>query len=123
MAVGALVLVAVQAHRTYKQERSIVNNAQPLRVTGPWSVHVFAALPLNAISRAWGWANNLTLPVWFRPYGFRLYAWAFGCNLEEMEEPDLRKYENLAQFFSRPLKPGARPIEDAPLVRAGFAHR
>jgi phosphatidylserine decarboxylase len=78
---------------------------------------VLGALPLNAISRAWGWANGLTLPVWFRPFGFKLYARIFGCNLDEMREPDLTQYKSLGEFFYRELKEGARPIdEDSPIV-------
>lgn len=130
IALGACVLVAVQAHRTWKQEkkRYIDENGQPVRTKGPWSVsvphsavthvqvYILGALPLNAISRAWGYLNDLTLPVWIRPYGFRLYAWLFGCNLDEMRDSDLTNYENLAQFFSRELAPGARPIAESLVV-------
>lgn len=59
----------------------------------------------------------LQLPVWARAPGFKLYSYAFGCNLDELEEPDLSKYASLGDFFYRTLKPGARPIADAPLVR------
>lgn len=78
---------------------------------------MLGALPLNAISRAWGWANNLTLPVWFRPFGFRLYAYIFGCNLDEMKDAYLTHYRSLGEFFYRELKDGVRPIEDCPVVR------
>lgn len=57
------------------------------------------------------------LPVWAREPGFKLYSYAFGCNLDELEEPDLKKYASLGDFFYRTLQPGARPIADAPLVR------
>jgi phosphatidylserine decarboxylase len=33
--------------------------------------------------------------------GFKLYSWAFGVNLEEVAEPDLHTYPNLAAFFYR----------------------
>jgi phosphatidylserine decarboxylase len=79
---------------------------------GPWTVYVIGALPLNAISRAWGWANNLTLPVWFRPFGFKLYAYIFGCNLDEMKDPDLTHYKSLGEFFYRELAPGMRTIDE-----------
>jgi phosphatidylserine decarboxylase len=77
---------------------------------------VLGALPLNAISRAWGWANNITLPIWFRPFGFKLYSKIFGCNLDEMKDPDLTHYKSLGEFFYRELKDGARPIEESPIV-------
>lgn len=75
------------------------------------------ALPLRSLSQLWGYLNGLVLPVWFRPYGFRLYASIFGCNLAEVERDDLSTYESLGDFFYRRLKPGARPIDaDAAMV-------
>jgi phosphatidylserine decarboxylase len=54
--------------------------------------------------------------VWFRPFGFKLYARIFGCNLAEMKEQDLTAYKSLGEFFYRELAPGLRPVADAPLV-------
>ena len=48
--------------------------------------------------------------------GYKLYSWIFGCNLEEMKNPDLYAYPNLSAFFYRELKEGVRPLADAPLV-------
>ncbi|KAG9097121.1 phosphatidylserine decarboxylase 1 [Ceratobasidium sp. UAMH 11750] len=87
-----------------------------VRVTGPWQVHVLAALPLRSLSRLWGTLNTLELPIWMRPAGFRLYAWVFGCNLDELREPDLTKYASLGEFFYRELAEGVRPIANATLV-------
>jgi len=79
-------------------------------------VHVLGALPLRNMSRVWGYVNSVELPVWFRPYGFRLYAFAFGCNLEEIEHADLSHYTSLGDFFYRKLKDGVRPVDKAILV-------
>lgn len=68
------------------------------------------------MSQLWGYLNSLVLPKWLRPYGFRLYGWIFGCNLDECSREDLREYESLGDFFYRALKPGVRPIADAALV-------
>jgi phosphatidylserine decarboxylase len=68
------------------------------------------------MSRLWGAFNSLTIPEPLRPMGFKLYSWIFGCNLEEMKNPDLYTYPNLSAFFYRELKDGVRPIADAPLV-------
>lgn len=54
--------------------------------------------------------------MWFRPYGFKLYAFIFGCNLDEMKDPDLTHYKSLGEFFYRELEEGARPVEDYPIV-------
>ncbi|AMD19406.1 HBR505Wp [Eremothecium sinecaudum] len=77
-----------------------------------WLFFCYSTLPLNAISRLWGQVNSLTLPVWLRPLGFRLYAVLFGVNIDEMVETDLSKYENLSQFFYRKIKPECRPIDE-----------
>jgi phosphatidylserine decarboxylase len=73
-----------------------------------------STLPLKAISRLWGRFNELTLPTFLRVPGFRLYSWFFGVNLDEVEETDLRVFPNLAAFFYRTLKPGARPLDPNP---------
>lgn len=83
---------------------------------GPWQIQVYTSLPLKSLSRFFGYFNELTLPVWFREPGLKFYAWVFGCNLNEMDDPNLKNYSNLATFFFRKLKPGARPIDDALLV-------
>lgn len=73
------------------------------------------------MSRFWGYLNSLELPVWFRPIGFRIYASIFGCNIEEIDPDDLKRYASLGDFFYRKLKDGVRPIADAVLVRP-FCH-
>jgi phosphatidylserine decarboxylase len=77
---------------------------------------VLGALPLRSLSQLWGYLNGLVLPVWFRPFGFRLYSRIFGCNLDEAAVEDLTQYDSLGEFFYRELKEGARPIADAPMV-------
>lgn len=85
-----------------------------IRPSGPWQVQVMSTLPLKALSRLWGRFNELDLPMPLRIPGFKLYSWIFGVNLDEVNEPDLRTYANLASFFYRELKPGARPIDQDP---------
>ena len=75
------------------------------------------ALPLRGLSRLWGYLNGLELPMWFRPMGFKFYAFLFGCNLSEIDPEDLTQYASLGEFFYRKLKPDARPIASSLLVR------
>ncbi|RWA12475.1 hypothetical protein EKO27_g2615 [Xylaria grammica] len=70
-----------------------------------------STLPLKAMSRLWGKFNELTIPYYLRVPGFKLYSFIFGVNLDEVSEPDLHVYPNLASFFYRTLKPGARPLD------------
>ena len=76
---------------------------------------MLGALPLRSLSQLWGYLNGLVLPVWFRPFGFKLYSRIFGCNLDEVPN-DLKTYDSLGDFFYREMKDGLRPIQDAPMV-------
>lgn len=82
--------------------------------SGSWQVQILSTLPLKAMSRLWGRFNEIELPYYFRVPGFKLYSWVFGVNLNEVAEPDLHTYPNLAAFFYRKLKPGVRPLDPDP---------
>ncbi|KAH7909750.1 phosphatidylserine decarboxylase-domain-containing protein [Hygrophoropsis aurantiaca] len=119
LAVGALLLVAIQYRKKAKTEKEVHVDSEGhevIKLKGPWQVHVIGALPLRNMSRVWGYFNSLELPVWVRPYGIRVYAYMFGCNLDEIEPADLREYASLGEFFYRKLRPGARPVDNAVLV-------
>jgi phosphatidylserine decarboxylase len=77
-------------------------------------VQIMSTLPLKALSRLWGKFNELEIPYYLRVPGFKLYSWIFGVNLSEVADPDLHNYPNLAKFFYRTLKPGARPLDGNP---------
>ncbi|KAI9572534.1 phosphatidylserine decarboxylase [Boletus coccyginus] len=119
LAVGALLLVAIQYHKTARAQKEVHVDDQGrevIKLKGPWQVHVMGALPLRNLSRVWGYLNSFELPIWVRPYGIRFYASVFGCNLDEIEPSDLTKYASLGEFFYRKLKPGVRPVDSAVLV-------
>lgn len=88
-----------------------IKDSKDIKVHGPWQFYVLSTLPLRSISRLWGRFNAIELPVFLRVPGYKLYSWIFGCRLDELKEPDLTKYRNLAEFFSRELRPGARIID------------
>ncbi|KAH8699051.1 putative phosphatidylserine decarboxylase [Talaromyces proteolyticus] len=121
---GVLFLGLFQFYRAQRDAERLRNNEngdgdsppqrKRIRPSGPWQVQVMSTLPLKALSRLWGRFNELDLPRPLRIPGFRLYSWIFGVNLDEVAEPDLRTYPNLASFFYRALKPGARPIDQDP---------
>ncbi|KAI5306698.1 anaphase promoting complex subunit doc1 [Ascosphaera pollenicola] len=85
-----------------------------VRPSGPWHIQIISLLPLKAISRTWGWFNELTLPYYLRVPCFKLYSWIFGVNLDEIAEKNLYAYPNLASFFYRELEPNARPLDPNP---------
>ncbi|KAI9313621.1 phosphatidylserine decarboxylase-domain-containing protein [Dichotomocladium elegans] len=115
---GLAVIAYIQfRHVQTREQPNESDQPKPKYVaTGPWQVHVAAALPLRTISRLWGAFNDLTIPEFLRPAGFKLYSYIFGCNLAEMKNPDLYAYKNLGEFFYRELRDDARPVADAPLV-------
>ncbi|THG94853.1 hypothetical protein EW026_g6693 [Hermanssonia centrifuga] len=117
VAVGALLLIVIQYRKRLGEREVYVDEEghEVVKLKGPWHVHVIGALPLRNLSRVWGYVNSLELPVWLRPAGFKLYGWAFGCNLDELEK-DLKEYTSLGDFFYRKLKDGVRPVADVVLV-------
>ncbi len=44
------------------------------------------------------------------------FAGKYGVNMAEAANPDLAAYPTFNEFFTRPLKPGARPLADKALV-------
>jgi len=73
-------------------------------------------LPLRHVSRVWGAVNEVQLPTFLQNLVLSSYARAFGCNLDEAENPSLSSYPTLGAFFRRRLKSGVRPVADACLV-------
>ncbi|KAG0001309.1 asparagine-linked glycosylation protein [Entomortierella chlamydospora] len=108
---GLAFITFLQYRRIRQRDAEHNQGASKAVVVGPWHVHLISELPLRTISRLWGAFNSITLPVWFREPGFKFYSWIFGCNLEEMKDPDLTHYKNLSEFFYRELKDDARPID------------
>ncbi|KJY01223.1 phosphatidylserine decarboxylase proenzyme like protein [Zymoseptoria brevis] len=87
---------------------------QRIRPSGPWTVQIMSTIPLKALSRWWGWFNSIDIPYYFRVPGFKLYGYVFGVNFDEIEEKDLHKFRNLAEFFYRTIKPDVRPLDPHP---------
>ncbi|KAG8624448.1 hypothetical protein KVT40_007515 [Elsinoe batatas] len=118
---GGLQFYRIQARETERlareeEEDALENGQRPqrrprIRPSGPWQVQIMSTLPLKALSRLWGKFNELTIPYHLRIPGFKLYGWIFGVNFEEIDEPDIRVFPNLASFFYRTLKPGVRPLD------------
>jgi len=72
-------------------------------------------LPKHAIT-AFGWhvatarAGRITTGI------IRWFVGKYGVNMAEAANPDISSYASFNEFFTRALKPGARPIEHADLV-------
>uniref|UniRef100_A0A914V5G0 Phosphatidylserine decarboxylase proenzyme, mitochondrial n=1 Tax=Plectus sambesii TaxID=2011161 RepID=A0A914V5G0_9BILA len=81
-----------------------------------WRIDLYTALPLNTVSRAFGWVADCEIPRWLRKPLFGLYSRKYNCNIDEAVEPDLSKYRSLMHFFGRSVKPHLRPISESCLV-------
>ncbi|CAH8529322.1 unnamed protein product [Heterobilharzia americana] len=73
--------------------------------------------PLNGLSKVWGRIAEFRIPEVFRPLVYTSYAKFFQCDISEAENPDLKSYACLSEFFIRKLSPDKRPIHcTAPLI-------
>src|ERR1022692_3461845 len=66
-------------------------------------------LPKNLLSRLVGWAVAIQLPKPFRLWALQKFAKAYRIDLQEAEKP-LSDYPSIAEFFTRHLRGGIRPL-------------
>jgi len=119
LGVGALVVGLLQLRRIReREERKAASGVkgEEVKIAEEWKVSCYKSLPLRHVSRAWGVVNEVQLPSFFQNLILSSYARAFGCNLDEAENPSLSSYPTLGAFFRRRLKSGVRPVADACLV-------
>jgi phosphatidylserine decarboxylase len=76
---------------------------------------LLTSLPKVALSRTCGLLTSIPLPRGLRAPFFRWFARRYGANLEEAGA-ELASFRSLQDFFRRPLRPGARPLEPGELV-------
>ncbi|WP_271010015.1 archaetidylserine decarboxylase [Paucibacter sp. B51] len=72
-------------------------------------------LPKQALTRFAGWVagarmGGLTTAI------IRRFVARYQVNMAEAANPDIAAYPSFNEFFTRALKPGARPLADAPLI-------
>ncbi|EGG17901.1 hypothetical protein DFA_08902 [Cavenderia fasciculata] len=67
------------------------------------------------MSYMWGLLNRRRLPVVLRRPIYGAWAKLFRCNMDEIPAP-LESYPSLAEFFSRPIKDGCRPICESGMI-------
>ena len=67
-------------------------------------------VPQHGLSRLVGSLAESRTP-WIKDTFIRQFAARYQVNMDEALQPDLGAYENFNAFFTRALKPGARPID------------
>jgi phosphatidylserine decarboxylase len=66
--------------------------------------------PQRALSQIIGWGARRSLPASVRASVLRSFARKYGIDTAEAEKP-VDQYSGLAEFFTRRLQPGARPVD------------
>jgi|SRR6478752_1381290 len=72
---------------------------------------VWRIVPKRAVSGAIGWGVSLGIPAPLRTVMLTRFAGIYGIDITEAEKP-LAEYEGFDEFFTRKLRPGARPIDE-----------
>ena len=72
-------------------------------------------LPKRALTALAGWAASAAGGV-ATTYVIRRFVRRYGVNMSEAANPDVASYPTFNDFFTRALKPGARPLAHADLV-------
>jgi len=78
------------------------------------AARLIRALPRVSLSRALGKLCDQNLPPVVSQMVQRAYCSAYDVNLDEAQSPG--PYPSFDAFFTRPLKPGARPLADAAII-------
>ena len=71
-----------------------------------------AILPQHHLSRAIGWLADLERPVWLKNFLIQIFMSVYGIELADAEFEHPEQYRSFNHFFTRALKPGARPMAD-----------
>ena len=72
-------------------------------------------LPKRALTALAGWAASAAGGA-ATTYAIRRFVRRYGVNMSEAANPDVASYPTFNDFFTRALKPGARPLAHADLV-------
>jgi len=73
-------------------------------------------VPHHLLSRCTGWLAQLRQPIWLKNWVIQRFVRHFKVNMAEAAEPDPARYASFNDFFTRPLREGARQIGDADIV-------
>jgi phosphatidylserine decarboxylase len=84
----------------------------PGRAGSRLAIGALRALPVNAVSRLAGRLARARLPGPLRRPAISAFGRAVGANFDEARDP-IESFSSFQDFFTRALRDGARPIDDA----------
>lgn len=73
-------------------------------------------IPQHLLSRCTGWLAQTSSPAWLKDWVIGQFIRQYQVDMSEALEPDHTRYSCFNDFFTRPLKDGARPIDQADIV-------
>ncbi|HWU35802.1 MAG TPA: archaetidylserine decarboxylase [Methylovorus sp.] len=82
------------------------------RVLNRLAVSLQYLLPKQAITVFAGWVANARMG-WLTTAIIRWFVARYKVNMQEAVEPDIGRYASFNEFFTRPLRPDARPAAEA----------
>lgn len=104
---GSFTLITAILDHKFQECLEVVGN--PAQIT---YVHTIFCLRLaygRTRARWFGSLADITLPVKLREPFYKLYAWKYDANLDEVRYP-LDSFQTFNEFFCRTLKDGTRPV-------------
>lgn len=73
-------------------------------------------VPQHLLSRCTGALAELRHPVWLKNWVIGQFIRFFGVDMSQAQEPDGSRYACFNEFFTRPLREGARPLAAADIL-------
>mmetsp|Transcript_96983 Transcript_96983/g.269874 ORF Transcript_96983/g.269874 Transcript_96983/m.269874 type:complete len:347 (+) Transcript_96983:79-1119(+) len=110
---AGIFVTGVTATLEYKFKECIEIVGNPAQITSPHTLFWLRLLFGRMRSRWFGAASEAYLPVALRAPLYRLFAWRFGVDLDEVRYP-LDSFRTFNDFFCRKLRDGVRPVADLP---------
>jgi phosphatidylserine decarboxylase len=83
------------------------------RVRERVAIDLLRWMPKGTFSRGVGWLSRRKVPRPLRKPIYGGFARRVGADLSQLDRP-LDAFERFDDFFTRPLAPGARPVDEAP---------
>jgi len=71
-------------------------------------------LPKNLLSKFLGILSDKEIPSPLLHSFIRIYSMYYSINLDEIKTPSLQSFKTFNDFFTRQLKPSARPVDNEP---------
>lgn len=113
MVYAGMFVTGITVTLEYKFKECIEIVGNPAQVTSPHSLFWLRLAFGRMRSRWFGALSDAYLPVALRAPLYRLFAWRYSANLDEVRYP-LDSFRTFNDFFSRTLRDGVRPIAKLP---------